>query len=362
MGTLPAVTMPAAAGPVTDEQSVTFRLADPDHGLAAVRLWQELGVPGDQLDFGYDDTERGWLLRLARPAVWRMEYQFELLHRDGGVETILDPTNPRTAPGAFGSKSVAEFPDYHRPAWLDLPEEALAQGGWREFIHASDALDADIAVRVWSPAADGPPATRLLVANDGPEYDQLAELSRFARAAIGTGRVPPFHLALLAPGQRNQWYSAEARYARALAREVLPRLHRGLGTAASPVVAMGASLGGLAVLHLQRRYPGAVGALFSQSGSFFVPRHDAMESGFSHYRRVTRFVRGVHRTVGRPTPVVLTCGLVEENLHNNRLMAAELRQQGYDAVLHEVPDAHNYVAWRDGFDPYLIELLSKMWG
>ena len=52
-------------------------------------------------------------------------------------------------------------------------------------------------------------------------------------------------------------------------------------------------------------------------------------------------------------PVVLTCGAAEENIHNNRLMARTLAAQGYPASLHEVPDMHNYTAWRDAFEPHL---------
>jgi enterochelin esterase family protein len=60
-------------------------------------------------------------------------------------------------------------------------------------------------------------------------------------------------------------------------------------------------------------------------------------------------------------PVTLTCGLAEENLANNRQMAATLDRQGYDAEFVEVPDAHNYVGWRDAFDPALTGLLRTVW-
>jgi hypothetical protein len=30
------------------------------------------------------------------------------------------------------------------------------------------------------------------------------------------------------------------------------------------------------------------------------------------------------------------------------------------AKLHEVPDAHNYTAWRDALDPHLSRLLSQV--
>jgi S-formylglutathione hydrolase FrmB len=54
--------------------------------------------------------------------------------------------------------------------------------------------------------------------------------------------------------------------------------------------------------------------------------------------------------------------VAEENLANNRLMTRALCARGYPAALHEVPDAHNYTAWRDAFDPHLTRLLRQMSG
>ena len=39
-----------------------------------------------------------------------------------------------------------------------------------------------------------------------------------------------------------------------------------------------------------------------------------------------------------------------------------LKQRGYPAELHELPDMHNYTAWRDGFDPHLTRLLGQVCG
>ena len=43
-------------------------------------------------------------------------------------------------------------------------------------------------------------------------------------------------------------------------------------------------------------------------------------------------------------------------------MLATLRARGYPAALHEVPDLHNYTAWRDAFDPHLTALLRQVAG
>ncbi|HEX4255317.1 MAG TPA: hypothetical protein VH089_09525, partial [Streptosporangiaceae bacterium] len=127
-------------------------------------------------------------------------------------------------------------------------------------------------------------------------------------------------------------------------------------------IGMGASLGGLAMLHAHVRHPGTFGALFLQSGSYFTPRYDRMEEGFRYFRRIARFVTGVlgDRLPGRPVPVVGTCGRIEENLHNNRLLVQALREHHYPAVLHEVPGGHDWTAWRDAVDPHLSGLLRQL--
>jgi enterochelin esterase family protein len=150
------------------------------------------------------------------------------------------------------------------------------------------------------------------------------------------------------------------RYTRALCTTVLPAITGRVAT--SWRVGMGASLGALAMLHAHCRYPDAFDALFLQSGSFFLPRFDSHERSFPYYRRVVRFVTDVHAggLPPRPVPAVLTCGVIEENLENNRLMVKTLGGGGYPATLHEVPDMHNYTAWRDAFDPCLTELLGRV--
>jgi enterochelin esterase family protein len=349
--------MDHAVGARCRTDALTFRLRDPDRRLAGVRLLPEFPAPRDRLDFAYDEIERAWRLSLPRPAAWRMEYLLEQHYADGAIERICDPDNPRRVGGAFGDKSVLECPEYVEPAWLHLPE---APGSWRELTIRAPAVKAEISARIWSPAIH---TERVVVAHDGPEYDKLAALGHYSAAMVGAGRVAPHHLVLLDPGDRNEWYSANPRYSRALAGDVLPRLYAELDTV-RPVVGVGTSLGGLAMLHAQRRYPLAFAGLFLQSGSFFRPRYDSQESGFPRYRRIARFTDQVVRAAAGTTPAVptvLTCGLVEENLSNNREMAQALRAQEYPVQLFEVPDAHNFTGWRDAFDPHLTDLLRRIW-
>jgi enterochelin esterase-like enzyme len=350
------------------ETTATFRVPDPGHRLAGVRLHQEIRIPGDLLDF--HPGENGWELVIDRPAVNRMEYKLEFRYPDGATETVTDPGNPHQAPGAFGPKSVLEFPGYTAPGWVTAGDPPPGDGD--TFDVPIRSLDAPVMVRTWCPPGtrDGDPLP-MLVAHDGPEYDSLASLTRYLSAGTTAGWLPPLRAALLSPGPRDRWYSASARYARALQLEVIPALAAGLAT--TSWIGMGASLGALAMLHAHCRYPGVLNALFLQSGSFFTPSYDSHERRFPHYRRITRFVAETHRAAethgaarshsgalhAQPIPVTLTCGAIEENVHNNRLMTATLQAAGYPAALHEVPDVHNFIAWRDAFDPHLTALLHQ---
>jgi enterochelin esterase family protein len=335
---------------------VTFLLPDPAHELVGVRLIQDVRIPGDKLGFSYRDDH--WELTIERPCVDRMEYLFELRHADGGSEAALDPGNPKQVAGAFGTKSVREFAGYEPPAWLTGPAGA---GDIQDLDLPAPQLDATISVRVWSPPGtqDDEPLP-LLIVHDGPEFDSLASLTRYLAAGVTGTWLPRMRAALLSPGARDRWYSANLSYAKALRHVVIPALTGRLATKAR--IGMGASLGALAMLHAHCRFPDAFDALFLQSGSFFSPLLDGQERRFPYYRRIVSFVSAVHGAgkhglPGRPIPVELTCGVIEENAENNRLMTKTLRAHGYPACLHTVPDMHNYTAWRDCFEPYLTKLL-----
>jgi enterochelin esterase-like enzyme len=335
---------------LSDPMVETLRLDDPDQRWSAVRLRSDL--PLRDPDFVRDNG--AWVLRLPPVRVARLEYQLELSDRDGTTQVVCDPGNPHRAPGAFGEKSVLSAPGYRPPAWLEEPRVSgtLEEVGVR-------VLGQNLDVRVWSPGEGRMP---LLLAHDGPEFDKLAALTRYAGAMIERGTLAPFRVALLPPGDRNEWYSASAAYARSLCRRILPALHDRVEVAGRPV-GMGASLGALAMLHAQRIWPGVFAGLFLQSGSFFVPRYDRHESRFPRYGRITRFVSAVLRTPLHPDAVqaMMTCGAEEENVHNNRVMASSLAAQGYAARLHEVPDLHNYTCWRDALHPHLTRLLADLW-
>ena len=202
---------------------------------------------------------------------------------------------------------------------------------------------------MWSPkggarAADVP----LLVVHDGPEYGRRASLRRLVEP------FQPLRVALLQSNDREEHYSASARYARTLVEEILPELGP-----ASRRVGLGCSLGGLALLHAHRRYPDAFDALLPQSASLFRRRTDPQEAGFARFARIQRFVGSILNAEAWTSPiaVTMTCGVDEENLANNRAAADALARQGYAVRFHEVPGGHDWPSWRRALRLHLTEVL-----
>jgi enterochelin esterase-like enzyme len=361
----PPVSCEPPLGPTLQGDVIRFRLAGDETDFRAVRLCQEIRRPRVGPALEAVAGKRLWETSFPRPEVDRIEYQFEVEYPSGERKRTLDPANPNVVADHLGAKSVFELPGYVSPAWL---QDGTVGNPLRKEHIAVEALGKSFPVLLWSARdlAQQHPAP-LLIVHDGPDYAGRASLIRFLEHMTGTGRLPVMRAALLPPvGDRDDLYSASQAYGRALGEEILPALARlvAVSPGRNARVGMGASLGALAMLHAHRTVPGAFGALYLQSGSFFQSELDSQEAGFVCFERITRFV-GALLSGGywaHPVPVLMTCGAVEENLANNRTMRAALVAQGYDADLHVNRDAHNWVSWRDTFEPHLLLLLQRMWG
>jgi enterochelin esterase-like enzyme len=342
---------------------VTFRYRDTRASVHAVILFQEVAWPRHGPEFAQTDDGL-WEAELPRPDVDRMEYLIQLLHTDGGSELVCDPANPKRAPGAFGEKSVLEFPEYVAPSWLDGPEPP--RGVTRELDVPSPALGRSLPLVLWSSAGSAAvDRLPLLVVHDGVEYARFSDLALFLDRMRADGLLPPMRAALLHPLARDEDYSASPAYAEALARDLISAVHRlaPIAPGRRMRVGMGASLGALAMLHAHRLVTASFGGLFLQSGSFFHHRFDRHEMAFENFQRIRRFMDLTHaeRRWDSPVPVTLTCGRVEMNYANNRAIGLALRAQGYPVRFLPVRDAHNWVGWRDAFVPGLVDLLRSQW-
>lgn len=347
-------------GPAVVDGHLVFTVADPDDRFVEVELSCDDAVVDRHR---FRRGSHGWLLAVPVPPVLRLEYRLVVTRADGTQEVVLDPANPRRVATAFGDRSVAVLPGYSPPAWLD----AAAVPARRSHLHAATVVG-DVPVVLWRPGDldDDDPAP-LLVVHDGPEYDRLAQLGHWAGTAIARAALPPFRLALLQPLARDDWYGANPEWPRAV-RQAVGAVAGRIATT-GPLAIMGASLGGLASLQAALAWPdpphrSGVGAVFSQSGSFFRPRLDPQESGYPHFDRITELVAtmaGLAAGHGQRLRVGMTCGQPEENHANNLRMARDLRDAGHAVTFTSLPDLHNYTAWRDGLEPTLGDLLATTW-
>lgn len=332
---------------------VVFRLPDPDGEASSVRLWSE--VPVAHTAFTRDS--HGWELCIPRPGAHRIEYLFKLAIGDDTV-TVTDPTNPLRVEGVFGDHSWLPMPGYAEPAWLTAPKLETTSQHWE-----LSTGDGHLSGALWAPA-DAHPSTALplLICHDGTQMAHYGRLTDFLAASIASHTITPLRVLLLDPGpHRHARYAANPHYAKALVTEVIPALTRQLAVQDKPVL-MGQSLGALAALYAARRYPGSFAGLFLQSGSFFTPEFDQQEAGYSHWAEVTGFTSTLYRAdPSEQIPISIVCGSEEENIGNNRALAAHLAARGGDLEWGEVPDGHTWTTWRDLLDPHLTRLLRRAW-
>jgi enterochelin esterase-like enzyme len=271
-----------------------------------------------------------------------------------------DPSNPRLAPGPFGDHSWLPLPAYREPEWLALTPVASE----RTQLTLSRTSAGRIDVEIWSPADAAPwESLPMLVSHDGPEMDAYGGLTAYVGAMVGAARLPRMRVALIAAGARNKRYAANPAYARALCHRLVPALRDTVQITGRPVL-IGQSLGALAALHAAWTSPGTFAGLFLQSGSFFTRELDPQESGFEFWPQVTGFVAMVGAATaaapGAP-PTTVTCGTAEENLANNRAMLDHLTRVGVETAWGERRDGHTWTCWRDLLDPYLTDLLLRVW-
>lgn len=348
------------AFPLAENRGFWFAYQDSDPETAEIRLATDVARPHRVVPMRRHDHGL-YTLRFPAPEVDRLEYSFQRVGGNGDVQWLQDGRNPRSVATPFGSKSEAVAREYAPPEYTQAVE-GVPHGTLREIPVPGPRGQMRNAL-VWRAAGHRlEERLPLLVFLDGPEYMHFAGVRRALDSLVASGRLAPCRALLLPPGgDRFDEYSANGRCSAWLT-GVLPRvLARYFPVPRQPerCIGIGASLGGLALLHAHWTRPGFFGKLILQSGSFFYRDSDAMEAAFVHFGRICRFVRGIPRArhVPPPVPVRMTCGLAEENLVNNRRIRPILEKHGYPVTLTEVRDAHNWVAWRDSLGAELAALL-----
>lgn len=283
----------------------------------------------------------------------RMDYKFIL---DGGP-WVLDPANPRTTEGAFGTSSQFWMPDYTPPAIErrdNIPHGTIEDLEWR-----SDLLANSRPVKIYLPpdytaAQSAQERYPSLYVHDGFDYLNFAKLANVLDNGIAARRFPPLIAVLIPPVEREKEYDANETFARAIVEELVSLVDDKYRTRRNPAhrATLGASMGGLCAVHLAGAHPEVFGNAAGQSSAFFV------ESPLVK-------VRLNLDTEAPPKPVRLhlDVGTYERYYHKdllsgNRKFADAIRRKGYPLQYLEVHEGHSWGSWRARLAP----ALEFFWG
>lgn len=355
--------MKSHAFPSAADGRFLFGLLDEDNQFEVVRL--KHGLAGHRDPPTMHRCAGGvHLLELRAPEVNRVEYRFDVLRRDGEEALILDPLNPYTVRDPFAEKSVVATDAYQPPAYMASPPPS-ARGTLDETV-VMGPLGKSWPTWIWQPPAIASTTTLpVILVLDGGDWLQIASAHNILENLLHAGAIAPCRAVFTKPAQRNEEYAANPRTAAALAEDIPRQLAEHIPWPQEPThrIAVGVSLGGLCLLHahVTQAPHEAFGGLILQSGSFFQPQTDAMETGYPHFTQICSFVSqalaGAPRAIPR-IPIHMTCGAGEENIVNNRIVAEVLRRQGVPLTFAEQPDAHNWTCWRDSIGEGLKRLLA----
>lgn len=289
-----------------------------------------------------------WIHTLELPDDSRVEYKIEV-HRSGRMAWIEDPLNDQRARDPFGANSVVAARGYRVPEWTRA-DPSVPSGSIEEVTVESEALGAERRVLIYRPARFR--ATRsypLLVVHDGPDYLAFAGLHAVLDQLIHRLEIPGLVVALTAPRNRMQEYTADDAHARFVVDELLPLLASSCPLIDRPSARglVGASLGAVAAFHTALEHPGRFGRLLLQSGSFAFTDIGGSEHG-PPFDRVIDTVNGFRRNPTRVVPrAFVSVGVYEPLVSENRALVPVLRRAGTDVRFVEVRDGHNWENWRD---------------
>lgn len=315
-----------------------------------VALWCDLpGVKNSEFT-RIDGTDLHYLTRELELDA-RMDYKFIL---DGGP-WVLDPANPRSTEGAFGTSSQFWMPEYTPP---DVERrDGIPHGTVEDLEWKSELLANTRTVKIYLPpdyARHADARCPSLYVHDGLDYLNFAKIANILDNGAAGGCFPPLVAVLIPPVAREKEYDANETFARAIVEELVPLIDSKCRTLRDPArrATLGASMGGLCAVHLAGAHPDVFGNAAGQSSAFFV------ESPLVKVR--LNLDTDAPR---KPVRLHLDVGTYERYYHKdllsgNRRFSDAIRRKSYPLQYVEVHEGHSWGSWRARIAP----ALEFFWG
>lgn len=282
-----------------------------------------------------------------------------------------DPLNRKLWPadpalGRFDRYSVVEL-EGAPPLSFTEPRPGARRGGAQSFDLFSNALAQQYSAVLYRPP--GPPSTEplpLLIVFDADRYLERIEATAILDNMIAQGAIPPLAAVFVvnpSAETRASHLACNPKFSDFLADELIPAVRARLAITreAAQVIAAGASYGGLAAACAGLHRPDAVGAVLSQSGSFWwAPGGGEGPAGSdSEPNWVARAFAARERA---PLRFYLNSGVLEAGSgirDSTRALRDVLRAKGYAVVHEEFAGGHDDLAWRQTFPRGLIALIGS---
>ena len=301
-----------------------------------------------------------WELRWPRPPADRLEYLLEIERpRRRASSACRDPENPlraRRASSARSRVSSSRATSRRRGSRdADSPPGELRELELRARLLRTVGRRASL----WSRGRHRPGAAAAAAAR--PRRPRVRRVLA-ARCACSTTSSPSASCRRCAPrccrrrATATRRYSASTRYARALAEEWLPRCARRRRTRPKPV-AMGASLGALALLHAHWHAPGRARRALPPVGQLLPPpARRARVAASAASRGSPASSRPSSAAAAEPGRDPGDAHLRHAPRRTSTTTASSRprsQRRGWEARLVEHRDAHNWISWRDALHPHL---------
>lgn len=242
--------------------------------------------------------------------------------------------------------------------WAAVPAtdtgRAVTRGTLTPFRVPAGAWPEDVDAWAYESAAVYGVSRALLVLLDGDTWVNDLDIVDLLDRAVADGTLPSLTAVLPTSGeQRSARLGLDNRWADWLATDLLAAAAQHAAVIDDPArsVVAGQSLGGAAALHAALRYPERFGAVMPQSGAFWWPAVDGVDT-FALHSLVDS-----HR--GPKLRICHQVGTLEFHLFDlNRKMVSRLRHHGHDVISHEDVGGHDGAIWRPGLVRGLAELLG----
>lgn len=253
---------------------------------------------------------------------------------------VLDPLNPHTAPGGFGSNSELAMPQYVQP-WEIVAEPSVPSGTVITHSINSTNTNKTYPVHVYLPPNyDSTQTYPTVYFQDGTEYRLLGSAPTVLDNLIAADSIQPVIGVFVTPTNRNDEYAFALRdaYTAFFAQELVPYIDGMYSTITGPWgrMVLGDSFGGNISALIAFQHEEVFGNVGFHSGAFWPDDFHTLDV--------------IAQSDADNIRVAMVWGTYESVKYYNRTLRDSLIQEGFPVHWGEYYEGHSWGLWRATLD------------